>query len=120
MATRQPVTYDAFVELATADPAVVGLVVVTLTGFREGDTPDGEHYALARARVVLDRADGGIARILADKALSIGAPAPATRLSRPVQRFLPLRPVTTRTTWSSREVSAVRTREATSGAFGAV
>lgn len=113
MATQQPLTYDAFVELASADPAVVGLVlkgsqahdgmataysdhdlyvvladdartdltrfaghrsadldlvIVTLTEFRGGGTPGWERYALARARIVLDRIDGGIARILADKA----------------------------------------------------
>ncbi|MEV6197709.1 hypothetical protein AB0M19_35560 [Streptomyces sp. NPDC051920] len=113
MNTRQPLAYDAFVERAAADPAVVGLVlkgsrahdgmvtpysdhdlyvvvadgtatdpprfarhrgtgldlvVVTLTEFRGAALPDWERYALARARVVLDRLDGGIARILADRA----------------------------------------------------
>ncbi|MEU8754763.1 hypothetical protein AB0C88_30205 [Streptomyces chartreusis] len=111
--TAQPLTYDAFVELATTDPAVVGLVlkgsrahdgmitrhsdhdlyvvlaedattdltrfaghrtaeldlvIVSLTAFRAAGMPGFEHYALARAQVVLDRLDGGIARILADKA----------------------------------------------------
>ncbi|MFD5015779.1 hypothetical protein [Streptomyces chartreusis] len=111
--TAQPLTYDAFVELATADPAVVGLVlkgsrahegmitrhsdhdlyvvladdattdltrfaghrtaeldlvIVSLTAFRAAGMPGFERYALARARVVLDRLDGGVARILADKA----------------------------------------------------
>ncbi|GGR21280.1 hypothetical protein GCM10015536_28640 [Streptomyces griseomycini] len=113
MTARQPLPYDAFVELAAADPAVVGLVlkgsrahdgmatrhsdhdlyvvladdattgltrfaghrtpeldlvVVSLTEFRAAGMPGFERYALARARVVLDRLDGGIARILADKA----------------------------------------------------
>ncbi|MFD5857111.1 hypothetical protein [Streptomyces chartreusis] len=111
--TAQPLTYDAFVELAAADPAVVGLVlkgsrahegmitrhsdhdlyvvlaedattdltrfaghrtaeldlvVVSLTAFRAAGMPGFERYALARAQVVLDRLDGGIARILAEKA----------------------------------------------------
>ncbi|MFI6009576.1 hypothetical protein ACIBAG_12220 [Streptomyces sp. NPDC051243] len=113
MTAQQPLTYDAFVELAAADPAVVGLVlkgsrahdgmvtrhsdhdlyvivaddartdltrfaghrtdrldlvVVSLTEFRAAGMPGFERYALARAQVVLDRLDGGIARILADKA----------------------------------------------------
>ncbi|MDX3072694.1 hypothetical protein [Streptomyces sp. MI02-7b] len=44
------------------------LVVVTLAGFRDAGVPGFERYALARARVVLDRLDGEIARILAAKA----------------------------------------------------
>ncbi|OBQ48243.1 hypothetical protein A4U61_23980 [Streptomyces sp. H-KF8] len=113
MSAQQPLAYDAFVELATADPAVVGLVlkgsrahdgmatphsdhdlyvvladdaatgltrfaghrtagldlvIVSLTEFRAAGMPGFERYALARARIVLDRLDGGIARILADKA----------------------------------------------------
>ncbi|MEU6525283.1 hypothetical protein ABZ892_21330 [Streptomyces sp. NPDC046924] len=113
MTAQQPLTYDAFVELATADSAVVGLVlkgsqahdgmitpssdhdlyvvvaddarteltrfaghrsaeldlvIVTLTEFRGAGLPGWERYALARARIVLDRLDGGIARILADRA----------------------------------------------------
>ncbi|MFD5514784.1 hypothetical protein [Streptomyces sp. NPDC127066] len=109
MRAHQPLGYDAFVELATADPAVVGLVlkgsrahdgmitpysdhdlyvvvadgtstdptrfashrgtgldlvVVTLTEFRGAGIPGWERYALARARIVLDRLDGGIARVL--------------------------------------------------------
>ncbi|MFJ5776413.1 hypothetical protein [Streptomyces sp. NPDC093094] len=113
MTSRQPLAYDALVELATGDPAVVGLVlkgsrahdgmttrhsdhdlyvivaddattgparftghrsaeldlvVVSLTEFRAAGMPGFERYALARARVVLDRLDGGIARIVADKA----------------------------------------------------
>ncbi|MFJ6657598.1 hypothetical protein ACIQNG_14680 [Streptomyces sp. NPDC091377] len=113
MTAQKPMTYDAFVELATADPAVVGLVlkgsqahegmttehsdhdlyvvladgattdltrftghrtpqldliVLSLDAFRATGMPGFERYALARARVVLDRLDGGIARILADKA----------------------------------------------------
>ncbi|WP_406723689.1 hypothetical protein WJ438_02015 [Streptomyces sp. GD-15H] len=113
MTAQQPLTHDAFVELAAADPAVVGLVltgsrahdgmatqhsdhdlyvvladdtttdltgfaghrtarldlvIVSLTEFRAAGMPGFERYALARARVVLDRLDGGIARILADKA----------------------------------------------------
>lgn len=112
MTAHQPLTYDAFVELAVADSAVVGLVlkgsqahdgmitshsdhdlyvivaddartdliqfaghrsadldlvIVTLTEFREAGMPSWERYALARARVVLDRLDGTIARILADR-----------------------------------------------------
>ncbi|MFG1665380.1 hypothetical protein [Streptomyces sp. Y7] len=118
MPARQTLTYDAFVALATADPAVAGLVlkgsrahegmitlhsdhdlyvvladdattgltrfaghrtpeldlvVVSLAAFRAAGAPGFERYALARAQVVLDRLDGGIARILADKArLSAG------------------------------------------------
>lgn len=113
MPTQQPLTYDAFVRLATADPAVVGLVltgsrahdgmagehsdhdlyvvladgaatglrrftghrtprldlvVVTLAEFRAAGMPGFERYALARARIVLDRLDGGIADLLAAKA----------------------------------------------------
>ncbi|WP_028801118.1 hypothetical protein [Streptomyces sp. 142MFCol3.1] len=113
MTAQQPLTYDALVELATADSSVVGLVlkgsrahdgmitrhsdhdlyvvvaddattdlarfaghrtpeldlvVVSLTEFRAAGMPGFERYALARARIVLDRLDGGIARILADKA----------------------------------------------------
>ncbi|MFF4275241.1 hypothetical protein [Streptomyces sp. NPDC001536] len=110
--TARPLTYDAFVRLALADTAVVGLVlkgsrahegmvtlhsdhdlyvvladtattdtrfqghrsggldlvVLSLTEFRAAGMPGFERYALARAQVVLDRLDGGIARILADKA----------------------------------------------------
>ncbi|WP_078853321.1 hypothetical protein [Streptomyces sp. FxanaA7] len=111
--TSPAVPYDAFVELATADPAVVGLVlkgsrahegmttehsdhdlyvvladgatteltrfaghrtpgldlvVLTLDAFRAAGMPGFERYALARARVVLDRLDGGIDRILSAKA----------------------------------------------------
>ncbi|MER5520767.1 hypothetical protein [Streptomyces sp. NPDC002763] len=111
MTAQQPLTYDAFVELAAADSAVVGLVlkgsrahhgmitpysdhdlyvvvadgartdltrlaghrsaeldlvVVTFTEFCGAGMPGWERYALARARIVLDRLDGGIARILAD------------------------------------------------------
>jgi hypothetical protein len=111
--TAQPLTYDAFVELAAADPAVVGLVlkgsrahegmiteysdhdlyvvladgpvtdlirfaghrtpqldlvIVSLAEFRAAGMPGFERYALARARVVLDRLDGGISRALAAKA----------------------------------------------------
>lgn len=113
MTAQQPLAYDALVELAAADPAVVGLVlkgsrahdgmltrhsdhdlyvvlsddattdltrlaghrtaeldlvIISLTEFRAAGMPGFERYALARARVVLDRLDGGIARILADKA----------------------------------------------------
>lgn len=113
MTAQQPLTYDALVELATADPAVVGLVlkgsrahdgmitqhsdhdlyvvladgattgltrlaghrtaeldlvIVSLTEFRAAGSPGFERYALARARIVFDRLEGGIARILADKA----------------------------------------------------
>ncbi|WP_435220339.1 hypothetical protein [Streptomyces sp. Tue6028] len=48
--------------------AELDLVVVSLTEFRAAGMPGFERYALARARIVLDRLDGGIARILADKA----------------------------------------------------
>jgi hypothetical protein len=116
MTARQPLTYNAFVELATADSAVVGLVlkgsrahegmttehsdhdlyvviadgagaattdltrfaghrtaeldlvILPLAEFREIGMPGFERYALARAQVVLDRLDGGIAEILAAKA----------------------------------------------------
>ncbi|MFH8839327.1 hypothetical protein [Streptomyces sp. NPDC017868] len=113
MTPRQPLTYEAFVELAAADPAVLGLVLkgsrahegmttehsdhdlyvvlaegvptgltrfaghrtrdldlvlLTLDAFRAVGMPGFERYALARSRVVLDRLDGDIARILAAKA----------------------------------------------------
>ncbi|WP_254390695.1 hypothetical protein [Streptomyces sp. AC550_RSS872] len=113
MTAQQPLTWDAFVALATADPAVVGLVlkgsrahdgmatwrsdhdlyvvladgaatdlrrftghrtsrldlvIVSLAEFRTAGMPGFERYALARARVVLDRLDGGIAEIIAAKA----------------------------------------------------
>lgn len=113
MTAQQPLTYDAFVELATADPQVVGLVLkgsrahdgmatpysdhdlyvvladgattdlarfaghrtagldlvlVSLAEFRAAGMPGFERYALARARVVLDRLDGTVGRILAAKA----------------------------------------------------
>jgi hypothetical protein len=113
MPAQQPLTYGAFVELAAADPAVVGLVlkgsrahddmitghsdhdlyvvladgaasdlirftghrtpeldlvIISLADFRAAGMPGFERYALARARVVLDRLDGGIAHILAAKA----------------------------------------------------
>ncbi|MFD5029292.1 hypothetical protein ACFWM0_02490 [Streptomyces sp. NPDC058405] len=113
MTAQQPLSYDAFVELAAADPAVVGLVLkgsyahegmatehsdhdlyvvladgattelarfaghrtaeldlvlVSLADFRTAGVPGFERYALARARIVLDRLDGGIARILTAKA----------------------------------------------------
>ncbi|MGI5142490.1 MULTISPECIES: hypothetical protein [unclassified Streptomyces] len=113
MTAQQPLTYETFVELAVADPAVVGLVlkgsqahedmitrhsdhdlyvvladdattdltrfaghrtpeidlvIVSLAQFRAAGMPGFERYALARARIVLDRLDGGIAKILADKA----------------------------------------------------
>ncbi|MFI6743602.1 hypothetical protein ACIBI9_62955 [Nonomuraea sp. NPDC050451] len=113
MPAQPPLTYHAFVELATADPAVVGLVlkgsrahdgmitehsdhdlyvvladgaatdltrfaghrspeldlvIITLSEFRTTGMPGFERYALARARIVLDRLGGGIARILAAKA----------------------------------------------------
>ncbi|ELS58369.1 hypothetical protein [Streptomyces viridochromogenes] len=113
MPAHQSLSYDAFVELATADPAVVGLVlkgsrahdgmatehsdhdlyvvladgaatdlrrfaghrtprldlvIVSLGEFRAAGMPGHERYALARARIVLDRLDGEIAGILAAKA----------------------------------------------------
>ncbi|MFJ8788600.1 hypothetical protein [Streptomyces sp. NPDC102462] len=113
MTAHQPLVYDAFIERAATDPAVVGLVlkgswahdgmttehsdhdlyvvladgaateltrfaghrspeldlvVVSLDEFRAAGMPGFERYALARARIVLDRLDGGIAHILADKA----------------------------------------------------
>jgi hypothetical protein len=112
-AQRPLISYDAFVETATADPAVVGLVlkgsrahegmttehsdhdlyvvlaegsttgltryaghrtpeldlvILTLDEFRAAGMPGFERYALARARIVLDRLDGEIARILSAKA----------------------------------------------------
>ncbi|MCW8383229.1 hypothetical protein [Streptomyces justiciae] len=112
MNPQQPFAYDGFVERATADPAVVGLVlkgsrahdgmvtrhsdhdlyvvvaddattdltrlsghrtpeldlvVVTLAEFRAAGMPGFERYALARAQVVLDRLDGGIAQLIAEK-----------------------------------------------------
>ena len=114
MSAPRPLTYDSFVELALADPAVVGLVlkgsrahegmitehsdhdlyvvladgattglarfqghrtagldlvVLPLTEFRTAGMPGFERYALARAQVVLDRLEDGIAAILAAKAL---------------------------------------------------
>ncbi|MDC0766698.1 hypothetical protein [Streptomyces sp. HD] len=113
MTAQQSLTYDAFLELATADPAVVGLVlkgsrahdgmatehsdhdlyvvladgaptglrrlaghrtpwldlvIVSLSEFRAAGMPGPERYALARARIVLDRLDGGIGDLLAAKA----------------------------------------------------
>ncbi|MFJ2740586.1 hypothetical protein ACIO3O_13040 [Streptomyces sp. NPDC087440] len=116
MSAQLPLTYDAFVARAVADPTVVGLVlkgsrahegmatehsdhdlyvvladgaereatglaryaghrspeldlvVLPLAAFRAVGMPGFERYALSRARVVLDRLDGGIARLLADKA----------------------------------------------------
>lgn len=113
MTAQRPLTYNAFVELATVDPTVVGLVlkgsqahegmitehsdhdlyvvladgattnltrftghrnpeldlvIVSLAEFRAAGMPGFERYALARAQVVLDRLDGGIARTLAAKA----------------------------------------------------
>ncbi|MEV6265122.1 hypothetical protein AB0M42_30850 [Streptomyces sp. NPDC051784] len=113
MTAHEHLTFDAFVELAAADPAVVGLVlkgsqahegmttehsdhdlyviladeamtaltrftghrtpeldlvILSLDEFRAAGMPDFERYALARARIVLDRLGGVIAQILADKA----------------------------------------------------
>ncbi|MGX1915998.1 hypothetical protein ACWIID_45555 [Streptomyces phaeochromogenes] len=113
MTAQQPIAYDAFVELAARDSAVVGLVlkgsrahesmtteysdhdlyvvladgattaltrftghrtpeldlvILSLDEFRVAGLPGFERYALARARIVLDRLDGGIAQILAGKA----------------------------------------------------
>ncbi|WP_431961365.1 hypothetical protein [Actinacidiphila sp. bgisy160] len=113
MSSQQPHAYEAFVDVATADPAVVGLVlkgsrahegmttehsdhdlyvvvadgattdltrfaghrspeldlvIVSLEEFRAAGMPGFERYALARARIVLDRLHGGIARIVATKA----------------------------------------------------
>ncbi|WP_448321001.1 hypothetical protein [Streptomyces sp. CO7] len=48
--------------------AGLDLVVMTLTAFRDAAMPAWERYALARARVVFDRFDGGIAGILAGRA----------------------------------------------------
>ncbi|MPY30933.1 hypothetical protein FNH09_06265 [Streptomyces adustus] len=118
MTVQKPMTFEAFVELAAADSAVVGLVlkgsrahegmttehsdhdlyvvlagsaatdltrfaghrtpeldlvILSLDEFRAVGMPGFERYALARARIVLDRLDGGIAQILADKArLDVG------------------------------------------------
>lgn len=113
MTAQKPIAYDAFVELAAADSAVVGLVlkgsrahegmttehsdhdlyvvlangattaltrftghripeldlvIISLDEFRAAGMPGFERYALARARIVLDRLDGGIAQILVGKA----------------------------------------------------
>ncbi|MFF3334601.1 hypothetical protein ACFYWX_34535 [Streptomyces sp. NPDC002888] len=113
MTAQQPLTYQEFVERATADPAVVGLVlkgsqahegmatehsdhdlyvvvadgaetdlarfaghrsprldvlVVPLADFRAAGMPGFERYALARARVVFDRLDGELDKILTAKA----------------------------------------------------
>ncbi|MFB7739502.1 hypothetical protein ACFC08_35180 [Streptomyces sp. NPDC056112] len=113
MTAQKSIAYDAFVELAVADSAVVGLVlkgsrahegmttehsdhdlyvvladgattaltrftghrtpeldlvILSLDEFRAAGMPGFERYALARARIVLDRLDGVIAQILADKA----------------------------------------------------
>ncbi|MER5915700.1 hypothetical protein ABT124_36035 [Streptomyces sp. NPDC001982] len=113
MTAQKPIAYDAFVELAAADSAVVGLVlkgsrahegmttkhsdhdlyvvladgattaltrftghrtpeldlvILSLDEFRAAGMPGFERYALARARIVLDRLDGVIAQILASKA----------------------------------------------------
>ncbi|MFJ7072121.1 hypothetical protein [Streptomyces sp. NPDC098781] len=113
MTAQQHLGYDAFVELAATDPAVVGLVlkgsrahegmvtehsdhdlyvvlaegatsaltryagyrtpeldvvVLTLDEFRAAGMPGFERYALARARILLDRLDGAILTILAAKA----------------------------------------------------
>jgi hypothetical protein len=94
MSTQQPLSYQAVVSLATADPDVVGLVLFgsqahegmatrhsdhdLLTILADGATKDPPYlaghrtseldYALARATVVLDRLGGDIAEILADKA----------------------------------------------------
>ncbi|MDQ1023197.1 hypothetical protein QF035_000779 [Streptomyces umbrinus] len=113
MTAQQPITYDAFVERAATDPAVVGLVlkgsrahegmtteysdhdlyvvladgattaltrftghrtpdldlvILSLDEFHAAGMPGFERYALARARIVLDRLDGGLAQILAGKA----------------------------------------------------
>ncbi|MFD3925509.1 hypothetical protein [Streptomyces sp. NPDC058614] len=113
MTAQQPIAYDAFVEIAAADSAVVGivlkgsrahedmttehsdhdlyvvltdgattaltrfaghrtpeldLVILSLDEFHSVGMPGFERYALARARIVLDRLDGVIAQILADKA----------------------------------------------------
>lgn len=46
--------------------AGLDLVIVTLSEFRGAGVPDWERYAVARGKVVLDRLDGGIARVLAD------------------------------------------------------
>jgi hypothetical protein len=111
-AEHPSLTYDSFIGLATADPAVVGLVlkgsqvhegmateysdhdlyvvvadgatteltrfsgyrtpaldlvIVSRAEFDAAGRPGFERYALARARVVLDRLDGGIARMVAAK-----------------------------------------------------
>lgn len=63
------VTDDATTDLtrfAGHRSAELDLVIVTLNQFCGAGMPGWERYALAHARVVLDRLDGGIARILAD------------------------------------------------------
>ncbi|MFF2701712.1 hypothetical protein ACFVUQ_25540 [Streptomyces cyaneofuscatus] len=113
MTAQAPIAYDAFIDLAADDSAVVGLVlkgsqahegmatqrsdhdlyvvladgetsgltrftghrtleldlvIMSLAEFRAAGMPGFERYALARGQVVLDRLDGAIAQILADKA----------------------------------------------------
>ncbi|MFI6034822.1 hypothetical protein ACIBBD_11785 [Streptomyces sp. NPDC051315] len=68
--------HDLYVVLADGAPAPdlgrrtreLDVVVVSLAGLRAAGMPGFERYALARARVVLDRLDGEIGRILAAKA----------------------------------------------------
>ncbi|MEU1225723.1 hypothetical protein [Streptomyces sp. NPDC005828] len=78
MATRHS-DHDLYVVLADGVPTELtrfaghrthelDLVMLTLDAFRSVGMPGFERYALARARVVLDRLDGDIARILATKA----------------------------------------------------
>ncbi|MFZ4265847.1 hypothetical protein [Streptomyces arboris] len=113
MTAQAPIAYDAFIDLAADDSAVVGLVlkgsqahegmatersdhdlyvvladgetsgltrfaghrtseldlvIMSLAEFRAAGMPGFERYALVRGQVVLDRLDGAIAQILADKA----------------------------------------------------
>jgi hypothetical protein len=141
MTAQQPLTYDAFVELAAADSAVVGLVlkgsqahegmitqhsdydlyvvlangattaltqftghrtpeldlvILSLDEFRAAGMPGFERYALARARIVLDRLDGGIAQILDAKARgSMPTPTPSTAQSRMTATEMRSRPDST-------------------------
>lgn len=127
-------TYDEFVRTATADPAVVGLVligshahdglasersdhdlwvvladgaaselqalhghrtdkldlvVITHTQFRAAGMPGFARYALARGKVVLDRLDGGIAALVAEKR-TLGAEAARALASESLDGYVNL------------------------------
>jgi hypothetical protein len=162
---QQPLTYDAFVELAATDSAVVGLVlkgsqahegmttqhsdydlyvvlangattaltqftghrtpeldlvILSLEDFRAAGMPGFERYALARARIVLDRLDGGIAQILDAKARgSMPTPTPSTARSRTTATDMRSRPDSTPPTasgfcWSCSSLSTIAPAPTTS------